>query len=120
MACIGTYLLLDQATLHINDKSVVHVILDQPLHGCVDILNADLLNLTGDVVLGAEIKHILCLLDTPNGTATNPETACRSCDSMQPHAREQLLSPGDHDKSMAATARVTECRYINHRHSVVP
>ena len=83
MASIGTDVLLDQTTLDVNDKSVVHIILHQPLHGCVDVLNANLLNLTGYVMLGAKVQHVLCLLDTTNGTASNPETACRSRDSMQ-------------------------------------
>ena len=118
MASIKRHCLLDQATLDINDKSVVHIILDQPLHGCVDVLNADLLNLTGNVVLGAEIKHILRFLDTSDGAATNPETACRSCDNMQTQPREQLLFLGNHGKLTTATARVKKCKYINNRHSI--
>ena len=57
----------------------MHIFLHQPLHSCIDVLNVDTLNLTRDIVLGAEIEHILRLLDTPNEAATNPETACKSC-----------------------------------------
>lgn len=70
------YKSLNQAALNINDKSVVHIILEQPLHGCVDVVNANILNLTSDVVLAAEVQHLLGLLDASNGAATNPETAC--------------------------------------------
>ena len=68
---------VDQATLNINDKSVVHIILHEPLHGRVDIVNVDFFNLTGDVVLRAEVQHLLSFFDAPNRTATDPETACR-------------------------------------------
>lgn len=93
MERIGIDLLWDQTTLDINDKSVMHIILDQPLHGCIDVLDADLFNLARNVVLGAKVQHLLRLLDTTNGTATNPETACNICDSMQAHARDQLMFP---------------------------
>ena len=69
--------LMDQATLDIDNKSIVHIIVHEPFHGCVDILNANVFNLTGDVVLGAEVQHLLSLFDAPNRTATNPETACK-------------------------------------------
>lgn len=64
-------------TLNINHESVVHILLDQPLHGCVDIVNANVLNLTSDVVLAAKVQHLLSLLDASNDAATNPETSCK-------------------------------------------
>lgn len=67
---------LDQATLNINDKSVVYIILEQPVHGFVDIVNINLLHLTCNVVLAAEVEHLLSLLDSTNGAATDSETAC--------------------------------------------
>lgn len=71
-----SHLSLNQATLNINDKSVVHIILEQPLHGFVDIVNANLLHLACNVVLAAEVEHLLSLFDSTDGAATNPETAC--------------------------------------------
>ena len=68
--------LLNQATLNINDKSVVHIILQQPLHGRVDIINVDVLNLACDIVLAAEVEHVLSLLDAANRAATNSKTTC--------------------------------------------
>ena len=76
LASLTSDALPNETSLDVNHKSVVHIILHQSLHGCIDILNANSLNLTHDVVLGAEIKHILHLLDTPNEAATNLETAC--------------------------------------------
>ena len=68
--------LLDQGALNINDKSIVHIILEQPLHGCVNIVNVDALNLAGDVVLGAKVEHVLSLLNASNRAPANPEAPC--------------------------------------------
>lgn len=68
--------LLNQATLNVQNKSVVDIILDQSVHSSVDIVHGNLLNLTCDVVLATEVQHLLCLLDSTNGAATNPQTAC--------------------------------------------
>lgn len=86
-----SHLSLNQATLNINDKSVVYIILEQPLHGFVDVVNANLLHLACNVVLAAEIEHLLSLLDSTNGAASNPETACNRAMAIDILAGHQNL-----------------------------
>ena len=69
--------LLNQTALNINHKPVVNIVLQQSLHGGVDVINSDALTLTGEVVLTAEIQHFLRFLDPSNRTTANSQPACR-------------------------------------------
>ncbi len=44
---------------HVDGEAVLHIGLEQPLVGFVDFLDGDDLNVGGDVVLAAEIEHLL-------------------------------------------------------------
>ena len=46
---------VDQAALDIYHEAVVHIILHEPFHCCVDIVNVDILNFTCDIVLAAKV-----------------------------------------------------------------
>ena len=51
---------------HVNHKTVFHIILQQPLISLVDLLNTNCLYVRGDVMLAAEIQHLLSLADAAN------------------------------------------------------
>lgn len=67
---------LNQGALNVDHKSVVDIILDQPVHCSVDIVNRNGLNLRENVVLATEVQHFLSLLDSTNAAASNPQAAC--------------------------------------------
>ena len=49
--------LLHNGALDVNDESVVHIVLDKPSKGGVDVVSVDLLDLGHDVVLAAKVLH---------------------------------------------------------------
>ena len=70
----------------------MNIVLEQPLHCCVDVLNANVLNLTCNVVFGAEVKHLLGFFDATNGAAANPQTACTIITLVPGVANNRLCS----------------------------
>jgi hypothetical protein len=54
---------------HVDDEAVLHVALQQPLVGLVDLLHRDELDVGGDVVLAAEVEHLLGLADAADERA---------------------------------------------------
>src|ERR1051326_831195 len=48
---------------HVDDEAVLHVGLQHALVGFVDLLHGDDFNVAGDVVLAAEVEHLLRLRD---------------------------------------------------------
>src|SRR5712692_8942094 len=57
---------------HVDDEAVLHVALGEALVGFVDLLDADQLDVGGDAVLGAEIKHLLRFADAADGGTGQP------------------------------------------------
>ncbi len=51
---------------HINYEPIFHVILEQPVIRLVKLLHTDCFDISGNVVLPAEIQHLLRLADTAN------------------------------------------------------
>src|SRR5712692_355505 len=51
---------------HVDGEAVLHIGLEQSLVSFVDLLNRDDFNIRGDVVLSAEIEHLLGFKDTAN------------------------------------------------------
>src|SRR5262245_57390043 len=49
--------------LHVDHEAVLHVALGQALVGLVDLLDRDQLDVGAEVVLGAEVEHLLRLAD---------------------------------------------------------
>ena len=45
----------------IDDEAVFHITLEQPLVGFVDLLRPNHFDIGGDIMLGAEIEHLLSL-----------------------------------------------------------
>src|SRR5882724_1763376 len=52
---------------HVNGEAVFHVRLEQPLVSFVDLLDGDDFHIRGDVVLPAEIEHLLGFGDASDG-----------------------------------------------------
>ncbi len=81
--------------LHIDNEAVLHVALDDPVIGFVDLLDRDHLDVADDAVLGAEIEHLLGLRD-----ATNERT--REMTPREDHAegmeRQRLFRHTDDNK----------------------
>ena len=48
----------------VDDKSVLHIALQDSLIGDIYLVGGDQLNVAGDAVSATEIQHVLCLLDT--------------------------------------------------------
>ena len=48
----------------VDDKSVLHIALQDSLIGDIYLVGGDQLNVAGDAVPATEIQHVLCLLDT--------------------------------------------------------
>ncbi len=44
---------------HVDNEAVLHIALEHPLVGLVDLLDADQLDIADDVVGGAKIQHLL-------------------------------------------------------------
>src|SRR5580692_3250895 len=44
---------------HVDREAILHILLEQPLVGFVDLLYGNHLNVRSDVLLAAEIKHLL-------------------------------------------------------------
>src|SRR5690606_15755083 len=59
---------------HVDDETVLHVALEHALEGFVDVLDTDHFDVRDDVVLGAEIEHLLSLCDTANERASQTAT----------------------------------------------
>ena len=61
---------------HVDGEAVLHIGLDQSLVGLVDLLDRDDFDIGGDVVLAAEVEHLLGLGDAADertGEAATPE-----------------------------------------------
>ena len=77
---------------HVDREAVLHVGLEQPLVGFVDLLNGDDFDVGGDVVLAAEVEHLLRLGDAADGrareTATpQDEAEAGDCERLLPARR---------------------------------
>ena len=53
----------------------MHVVLEQAVHGGVDVVDGDLLHVAHDAMLAAEVQHLLRLLDAPDQAARNRQPA---------------------------------------------
>src|SRR5271170_1404654 len=51
---------------HIDREAILHVGLEQTLVGFIDLLDGDDFDVRDDVVLPAEVEHLLSLGDAPN------------------------------------------------------
>src|SRR5580698_1081516 len=63
---ISELMLLLAQRSHVDREAVLHIRLHQPLVGLIHLLNRNHLNVRGNVVVSAEIQHLLCLRDTTN------------------------------------------------------
>src|SRR4051794_21536401 len=77
---------------HVDREAVLDVRLEQPLVGLVDLLDGDDLDVGGDVVLAAEVEHLLRLRDAADVRAGYAAVA-----EDQPERREgeRLCDPAD-------------------------
>ncbi|ONI02569.1 hypothetical protein PRUPE_6G207000 [Prunus persica] len=65
-----------QCVPNVDDKSVFDICFDKALHGSVQIINWDNLNLGCYVVLGCKINHLLCLLHASDITTSYHLSSC--------------------------------------------
>src|SRR3954451_17285141 len=54
---------------HVDREAVLHIGLDQPLVGFIDLLDRDHLDVGGDIVLAAKVEHPLRLRQAADGRA---------------------------------------------------
>ena len=73
---------------HVDGEAVLHVGLEQSLVGFVDLLDRDDFDVGGDVVLAAEVEHLLGLRDAADGRAGE---AAASEDQAERGDGERLL-----------------------------
>src|SRR6266496_31548 len=59
---------------HVNGEAVLHIRLEQSLAGFVGFLDRDHFDIGGDVVLPAEVEHLLGFGDTADGRAGEAAT----------------------------------------------
>jgi hypothetical protein len=48
---------------HVNDEAIFYVALEEALVRCIDLLSANQFDIGGNIVLGAEVEHLLGLTD---------------------------------------------------------
>jgi hypothetical protein len=74
---------------HVNREAILHIGLQHPLVGLVDLLDRDHLDIADDVVLAAEVEHLLRLLDAADG---EPER-CAAENEIEMFSRDRAASP---------------------------
>src|SRR6185312_5830950 len=89
---------------HVDRETVFHVRLHQSLIGFVDLLHGDDFDVGGDVVLAAEVEHLLCFGEAADGRAGE---AASSEDEVEGGDREWLFRC-PHKAQVAVVAQKTE------------
>src|SRR5271170_2635024 len=52
--------------LHVDDEAILDIVLHHPGEGCFDLLHRNGLGRGNHAIFGAEVEHLLGLLDSPN------------------------------------------------------
>src|SRR5258708_27068486 len=73
---------------HVDGEAVLYIRLEQSLISFVDLLDGDDLDISGYVVMPAEVEHLLGFSDTANG---RPGEAAASHDQAECENSERLL-----------------------------
>ena len=88
---------------HVDGEAVLHVGLEQPLVGFVDLLDGDDFDVGGDVVLAAEVEHLLRLGDAADGRAGE---AAAAQDEAEGGDRQRLRRGTDEGQVAVAAEQV--------------
>jgi len=91
---------------HINREPVLHIRLEQPLVSFVDLLDRDDFHIRGDVVLSAEIEHLLGFADAANVRAR--EIAIAHKQSKGSHC-QRLRRRADNRQITASAQQIEIC-----------
>lgn len=69
--------LLQFGVPHVNNKTVLDIRLCKPFYGCVNLVHPDQFNVCSNVVLGAKVQHLLCLLHSSDVASSNKPPSCK-------------------------------------------
>ena len=88
---------------HVDREAVLHIGLEQSLVGFVDLLDRDDFDIGGDVVLAAEVEHLLGFGDAADGRAGE---AAAAHDQAEDGNGERLLRRADQGEVAVAAQQI--------------